>query len=126
MISLIYSSIDLLYRKRLQTLLSVDDAVEKLYRSVRKTGLKEKTYLFFTSDHGYHLGHYAIVKGKSMPYETDIRVPFLARGPLIPKNLKSVLDLFLINFQIVPQLNIRAAHKSRNLYRKLSNINIFK
>ncbi|EDV29395.1 uncharacterized protein TRIADDRAFT_18386 [Trichoplax adhaerens] len=79
---------DLLYRKRLQTLLSVDDAVEKLYRSIRKLDLKEKTYLFFTSDHGYHLGHFSIVKGKSMPYETDIRVPFLVRGPMIPKNVK--------------------------------------
>ena len=76
---------DALHRKRLITLLSLDDAIQELYIMLLKTGQLDNTYLFFSSDHGYHLGQFNQVKGKSQPYESDIRIPLYMRGPKIPK-----------------------------------------
>jgi extracellular sulfatase Sulf len=75
---------DLLHRRRLLTLLSADDAIDRLYRSLKQRRMLDNTYIFLSSDHGYHLGQFGMAKGKSQPYETDIRVPFYALGPRVP------------------------------------------
>ena len=78
------NQMDDLFRRRLQTMLSVRDLIENLLDTLRKEGLLENTYLIFTSDNGFHMGEHRLHAGKLTPYEEDIRVPLFIRGPGIP------------------------------------------
>lgn len=76
--------IDDLYRKRLQSLQAVDEMLAGLVQTLQETGSLDNTYLVFSSDNGFHLGQHRQMSGKQAPYEEDIRVPLIVRGPGVP------------------------------------------
>ncbi len=69
------------FRDRWAALLSVDDLVAELYELLAARAVLERTFVVYTSDHGYKQGQWRIGTSKQHPYETDIRVPFIIRGP---------------------------------------------
>ncbi|KAH8402453.1 hypothetical protein KR009_012038, partial [Drosophila setifemur] len=72
---------DTYYQKRWETLLAVDELVASLVDVLTETESLEDTYIVFTSDNGYHVGQFAQPFDKRQPYETDIHIPLIIRGP---------------------------------------------
>ncbi|KAI9021379.1 alkaline-phosphatase-like protein [Hyaloraphidium curvatum] len=74
------------YRQRARCMMAVDEMVGSLVDTLEKLGKLENTYIFFTSDNGFHLGHHRMGAGKMTGIEEDIRVPLIVRGPGVRKN----------------------------------------
>ena len=80
---------NLIRRKQLQTLLSVDDAVGTIVRALADTGRLGNTMIVFMSDNGFLYGEHRWgttgSMNKQVPYEESIRVPYVVRyDPLTP------------------------------------------
>eukprot|EP00759_Apiculatamorpha_spiralis_P058356 PhF_6_TR9186/c0_g1_i1/m.14333/K01137/GNS; N-acetylglucosamine-6-sulfatase len=79
--------VDLKYRRRALTLMTVEDMLEALIEQVTDMGVLNNTYFIYTSDNGYHFGTYGLIYDKRQPWETDILLPMFLRGPGIPSKL---------------------------------------
>lgn len=73
--------IDATYRGMRQSMLAVEDAMEALLKTLTETGELSKTFIFLTSDNGWHRGEHRIPAEKYTPYEESIRVPLIVTGP---------------------------------------------
>lgn len=92
------ADLDLQYRRRVQSLQAVDEAIEALVLQLAANNQLDNTYIFFLSDNGYHLGQHRLPAGKASPYEEDIHVPLIVRGPGVRigaerAELASMIDL---------------------------------
>jgi N-acetylglucosamine-6-sulfatase len=75
------------YRCRAESLLAIDEGVERVISTLRATGELDDTLVVYTSDNGFFHGEHRIANGKNRVYEEAIRVPLLMRGPGIPKGV---------------------------------------
>ena len=72
---------DLVFRRRLQTLRSVDAAIAGIVAELTRLAVLDNTYIVFSADNGYHTGTFGLIYDKRQPWETDVHVPLYARGP---------------------------------------------
>jgi len=91
------------FRNRWASLLSVDDIIKDIYDFLEENSLLENTYIIYSSDHGYKQGQWRIGTSKQHPYETDIRVPFIIRGPGISPG-KNVTNIIAGNVDLMPTI----------------------
>jgi arylsulfatase A-like enzyme len=95
-----------LYRERLRSMLSVEDLLKQTIATLQETGELDNTYIFFTSDNGFHMGNHRLrvtaPVDKRTPYEEDIGVPLMVRGPGVPTG--AVRRELVINNDLAPTI----------------------
>ena len=69
------------YRNRLRALQSVDEVVNNTVAYLDKHGLLNNTFIIYSTDNGFHISQHRLLPGKNCPYEEDINVPLIIRGP---------------------------------------------
>jgi arylsulfatase A-like enzyme len=96
------AEVDYLYRRRLETMLAVDDGIETLIQALHSVTQLENTYVIFASDNGFLLGQHRFPNGKAAPYEESIRTPLIVRGPGVPAGRSLSHDV--ANIDLAPTL----------------------
>jgi arylsulfatase A-like enzyme len=77
------------HRKRLESLLAVDEAINAIVSKLAVEGLLNETYIVFTSDNGYMQGQHRLHQGKFVAHDPSAKVPLMIRGPGIPTGATS-------------------------------------
>ena len=103
---------DRLFRRRVQTMQSVDEMVAALVQKLEQSGELDNTYIIFTSDNGFHMGEHTLSSGKMLPYEEDIHVPLIIRGPGIQPG--TTIEQITANIDIAPTLAELANARTAN------------
>jgi len=89
------ANIDSLYEKRRESLSAVADLVNDVINALQANNQLDNTYIFFTSDNGFHQGQHRLDSGKNTAFEEDINIPFVVRGPGVPAG--QVVNSFTAN-----------------------------
>jgi N-acetylglucosamine-6-sulfatase len=92
--------IDDFFRRRVQSMLAVDEMIGRLVQELETLGEMSNTYVIFTSDNGFLMGPHRFTRGKDAPYEESIRVPLIVRGPGVRANSSSTA--FALNNDFAP------------------------
>jgi arylsulfatase A-like enzyme len=79
------AQLELDYQGRIGSLLAVDDHVKQLVSTLRRTKQLDNTLIVFLSDNGWLQGQHRVPGDKFLPYEESLQVPFVLRGPGVPK-----------------------------------------
>jgi N-acetylglucosamine-6-sulfatase len=80
------SVINTRHENRVESWQAVDDLVGRVVNTLDSptphgANALNNTYIFFSSDNGFHHGEHRIPGQKNRPYEEDIHMPLLVRGP---------------------------------------------
>jgi N-acetylglucosamine-6-sulfatase len=94
------AQIDAEQEKRAETLQALDDLVAGMVGKLKNEGVLNNTYIFFTSDNGWQQGEHRIWQGKARPYEEDIHMPLLVRGPRVAAG--STTNKLALNTDFLP------------------------
>lgn len=93
------TEVAVLTRTRLEMMLGLEDNLQAILATLEKRGILDRTYVFFTSDHGLFMGEHGFAAGKGEAFEENIRVPLFVRGPGVPVGRS---DALVANTDLAP------------------------
>lgn len=86
------------------TLLSVDESVGEIYKTLKEMGVLNNTIFVFTSDNGLLNGEHGMVDKRTM-HEPSIRIPLIVRFPgLTPSDKPVVVKKQVLTLDIAPSI----------------------
>jgi N-acetylglucosamine-6-sulfatase len=88
------------FNLRVEAVQAVDDMITALMATLKTAGLDQSTYIFFSSDNGYHMGEHRLTAGKQTAFDSDIKVPLIVIGPGVPAG--AVVDDLVENIDLCP------------------------
>jgi len=80
----------------------VDRSVATILKAIDESGKTDDTIVVFTSDHGEMMGDHGIL-GKTLMYETSVRLPLLIRAPMLGRQRRRISGNFS-HIDLVPTL----------------------
>ncbi len=80
---------------------NIDIQLGKVLKKLEELGELDNTYIIYTSDHGMSIGRHGLM-GKQNLYEHTWRVPFIIKGPGIPKAQRVEGNIYLLD--VLPTL----------------------
>jgi arylsulfatase A-like enzyme len=78
----------------------VDEIIDGVVKRLDDYGILDNTYIFYSSDNGYHIGQHRLQPGKECGFEEDINVPLIVRGPSVPKG--EISDIVTTHTDLAP------------------------
>lgn len=90
------------YRRRIESLVAVDEAVRRIVGALDESGTLDNTLIIFTSDNGFLQGEHRIPLGKVDVYDPSTRVPLIVRGPGVPAGVH--LRQAVANIDLAPTI----------------------
>lgn len=88
------------YRRYLETLLAVDESIQRVLNWVKEQGLEQNTMVVYMGDNGFSFGEHGLID-KRHAYEESMRVPLLCWAPGLVK-ASSVIPQIIMNIDIAP------------------------
>ncbi|MBL8050217.1 MAG: sulfatase [Anaerolineales bacterium] len=92
--------VEKVHQRMLRSLMSVDDAVGEIVKTLEKEGIRNNTVIIFMSDNGFALGDHRLI-GKACPYEACLKIPLVVSYPNTITN-PSANENFVLNIDIAP------------------------
>ena len=91
-----------MYQQRLESLLAIDEGVERIVSQLQAVGELDDTLVIFTTDNGFFHGEHRVPNGKVLHYEPSSRIPLILRGPGVPRG--RTLTQLVANVDLAPTI----------------------
>lgn len=99
----------------------IDEGVGRVLSALRERGSIDNTWLIYCSDHGEMLGDHLLV-GKSVFYESSIRVPLIISPPggMTPQKSEALVDQLDVTASILQMGGLENEQHGRSLLPKIN------
>jgi len=119
----VIETITVSYRRQHESLLAVDESVEKIINTLNDTGKLNNTVLIFTSDNGFFHGEHRKPSEKELLYEEAIRVPLIIYIPGLSHG--QTINKLVANIDLAPTIVELAGASTERVMDGLSLLPLF-